>query len=468
MKKLFLPFLAIILMAACAQEQPQQATISGTVENPTSETLEIFYYKDFIANTQEKVEVTLDENNSFSATLPLTEGQMVYLRMPRLNVQLYLQPGAEVNVVADAANADAIPEVGGEQALESRFMVNYDPLQSQYNRMIVLNKAGEMTPVEFINYMDEVYQEKMDFLLSEEYQQLDADFVNHMQTNFLYEKYGLLLEYPRAYAQMNQEDELELPEGYYSFLEAEDLFSDEYTSSRAYISFMNNYMAYQRQNMEPQNEELSYYEAQYQLTKELFSGKSRDLMLSQVMMSLLNFADFQVAQELYANYQSVVNTPEYKQVVEEEYQTVLALAPGQPAPDFTLTNIDGEPVSLSDFEGKVVYLDFWASWCGPCMREMPHAKELKERLAGEEDLVYLYISVDTDEEAWRKTVAQHEITGVHVNVPGFGHEVPAGYNLKGVPTFYLIGRDGMIIDNRPPRPSSEKIDQVLLDALQQS
>ncbi|HAJ99238.1 MAG TPA: hypothetical protein DCM62_04360 [Bacteroidales bacterium] len=99
------------------------------------------------------------------------------------------------------------------------------------------------------------------------------------------------------------------------------------------------------------------------------------------------------------------------------------------------------------------------------MREVPFAKELKKRMENQADLVFLYISVDVDDAAWRSTVEQHQIQGVHLNVPGFEHEVPKAYNLQGVPTFFLIGRDGTIISNSPPRPSNPAIDQVLLDAL---
>jgi thiol-disulfide isomerase/thioredoxin len=115
----------------------------------------------------------------------------------------------------------------------------------------------------------------------------------------------------------------------------------------------------------------------------------------------------------------------------------------------------------------VVYLDFWASWCGPCMREMPYFRELKERLADQEDLVYLYISIDTDEQAWRNSVERNQITGVHLNTPGRERGVPAMYNVKWIPSFFIIGRDGNIYDNRPPKPSDPEIDQALLEALAQ-
>jgi thiol-disulfide isomerase/thioredoxin len=153
-------------------------------------------------------------------------------------------------------------------------------------------------------------------------------------------------------------------------------------------------------------EDRSYFQAQFDYGKKLFSGKSRDHMLAQAVISALNFAPFEEAQELTDGFNELASDPLYRDLVTGEYKTVLKTAPGNPAPDFTLTDINGEEVSLSDFQGKVVYLDFWASWCGPCMREVPFAKELKKRMAGQDDLVFLYISIDTDEEAWRRTVAR--------------------------------------------------------------
>ncbi len=101
------------------------------------------------------------------------------------------------------------------------------------------------------------------------------------------------------------------------------------------------------------------------------------------------------------------------------------------------------------------------------MQQVPYARELKKRMEDHDDLVFLYISVDTDELAWRNKVADENIRGVHLNVPGFAHDVPQNYNLRGVPTFYVIGRNGRIFDNRPPRPSNPRVDEVLLSALAQ-
>lgn len=469
MKKLML-LLAVAFLAACSQPQQNEVKISGVVENPTAEQLEIFYYKDFVLNQTEKVEVALEENNAFSGTLPLAEGQFVYVSMPRRTIMLYLLPGADVSISFNAEDPDQVPVIEGKKALESRFLLSYTmDVDRKYNRSIILNQLGSTSAEAFVEMLDNVYAEKLAYLEGfEDYKKLDKEFVKLLKSNFLYEKYGLLLEYPRAFAYFNpQAGAPVLPTAYYDFLESENLFSDEFVKSRPYFSFANNFLnKYAEENADPDSE-ASYYEKQYQFAREIFTGKTRDAILSQNMIYLLNFGALETAKDFYADYLTVVETPEFLELVEAEYQSVLALSPGSMAPAITLTDIDGKEVSLSDFAGKVVYLDFWASWCGPCMREVPFAKELKKRMEGQDDLVFLYVSVDTDEIAWRNKVAEMEIQGVHLNVSGFSHEVPANYNLKGVPTFYLIGRDGKIFDNRPPRPSNPKVDEVLLSALEQ-
>ena len=86
------------------------------------------------------------------------------------------------------------------------------------------------------------------------------------------------------------------------------------------------------------------------------------------------------------------------------------LQPGQPAPDFALHDLDGQSVSLSQFEGKVVLLDFWASWCGPCIGDLPNLRKIKAQVAAQ-PVVFLNISLDANEAAWKQAIAKHEIKG---------------------------------------------------------
>src|SRR5690606_38180730 len=99
---------------------------------------------------------------------------------------------------------------------------------------------------------------------------------------------------------------------------------------------------------------------------------------------------------------------------------------------------------LSDLKGKVVYIDFWASWCKPCLEQVPHAKTLKEELEGK-DVVFLYISIDTDTSSWKKMIELKQINGLHGIVYGGFSSVPMKlYQINGIPQYFIIGKDGKI------------------------
>ena len=107
--------------------------------------------------------------------------------------------------------------------------------------------------------------------------------------------------------------------------------------------------------------------------------------------------------------------PEYTEVVEEVVRETSKLKPGQPAPDFTLSDLQGQSVSLSDFKGQAVFLDFWASWCGPCIGAVPYLEETKQRTR-DQKVVFLNIPLDPTDE-WHQAVEEHGLTGVHVHSP---------------------------------------------------
>ena len=470
MKKLFL--IVVVALAACGRPAHDYAIVTGHVENPAGEEVEVYYVKETVTNTREEVVATLDENNRFSARIPIEDPRLVSVRTQGRSVSLYLEPGAEVNVSFDVDDTAGMPDIEGDLAAENRLLAGYNAdVASKYARMTVLSRSAEMGPDEFRHYVNDIYEEKRNYLEKDvRFDALSENFVSMMQANIRYEKLGQLMEYPMAAAHFRGlESHPELPEDYYDFLDDAELFNDRHTILQSYVAFLNVYQNYMMQKNEPEEGygDRDYYQVLFEQSYDAFTGETRDIALAGAVISMIRFGDFELAGEHYAEFMDLATSDIYRDLVDAEYQQALALSPGQPAPDFTLTDIDGEEVSLSDFRGQVVYLDFWASWCGPCMQQVPYARELKKRMEDHDDLVFLYISVDTDEEAWRSKVAEENIQGVHLNVSGFSHDVPESYNLRGVPTFYLIGRDGLIVDNRPPRPSHENIDEVLLAALEE-
>ena len=146
-----------------------------------------------------------------------------------------------------------------------------------------------------------------------------------------------------------------------------------------------------------------------------------------------------------ARWQSFVESnpfPEYTEAIQAELNRLSTLQPGQPAPDFTLHDLDGQSVSLSQFKGKVVLLDFWASWCSPCIADLGTLRKIKKQVAAQ-PVVFLNVSLDANEGAWKQAIAKHEIKGVHVR----SEQVSQAYNVSGIPRYYLVDPQGMIVEN---------------------
>ena len=153
---------------------------------------------------------------------------------------------------------------------------------------------------------------------------------------------------------------------------------------------------------------------------------------------------FELAQRLWEEFQEINPHPEYTEAVQAALYKALKLQPGQPAPEFTLHDLDGQPVSLSQFKGQVVLLDFWASWCGPCIGDLPDLRAIKRKTG--DQVVFLNLSLDTDEAAWREAVDKHEIKGVHVRADGWGADVAKSYQVNSLPSYYLVDSQGLIVE----------------------
>jgi thiol-disulfide isomerase/thioredoxin len=138
------------------------------------------------------------------------------------------------------------------------------------------------------------------------------------------------------------------------------------------------------------------------------------------------------------------------------------LTEGAPAPNFTYNDVDGNPVSLSDFKGKVVYIDVWATWCGPCRRELPHLAALKERFKDNENIAIIAISTDADAQRWRDFVAAENLGGIQLHGrTNDESDIARLYHVSTLPRFFLIDKEGNVVSNNAPRPSSEDIIPML-------
>ncbi|HYM77241.1 MAG TPA: TlpA disulfide reductase family protein [Candidatus Dormibacteraeota bacterium] len=115
------------------------------------------------------------------------------------------------------------------------------------------------------------------------------------------------------------------------------------------------------------------------------------------------------------------------------------------APPFTVTTLDGKQISLDDLQGKVVLIDFWATWCGPCREALPHVRDIARKFDGQ-PLVVLSVSVDTDESKWKEFVAKNEMTWPQYFDHGFTGPVAKSFGVHAIPNTFTIDADGVLQD----------------------
>jgi peroxiredoxin len=141
---------------------------------------------------------------------------------------------------------------------------------------------------------------------------------------------------------------------------------------------------------------------------------------------------------------------------------------GFPAPDFSLRDLDGRVHRLSDFRGKVVFLNLWATWCPPCRMEMPSMERLHQRLRGK-DFVLLAVSEDDAEAAAVQAFVQEMGLTFPILLDADG-KLPPRYGVTGYPETFLIDRGGRVVNHTigPEDWDSEAVYQFILQLLQQN
>lgn len=136
----------------------------------------------------------------------------------------------------------------------------------------------------------------------------------------------------------------------------------------------------------------------------------------------------------------------YLKEFKENYEKEFKLGKGQIAPNFTLEDLDGKKYSLSDFKGKHVFVQFSASWCGWCKKEIPFIRDAREKLKGK-DIVFITINMDKKKALWENEIKHENITWLCLsNLEGMDSQIAKEYNINSIPASFVVSPDGHIIE----------------------
>lgn len=204
----------------------------------------------------------------------------------------------------------------------------------------------------------------------------------------------------------------------------------------------------------------------YKDVKTLFGNKSMSNLIDfQRSIYTPKVAEYQFAYQLFDKFRTEGSNEENNKLYENYANTYPAssfipflngrqikstsVRQGQKAFDLGDDSIS----KLVKYHGKVVVLDFWASWCSSCITDVKYIKKIKEDLNMDNNVVFLSISLDEKEEDWIKAINKWDIMGTHIRLKGgFKSSVSKEYGIMGLPSYFIIDKNGLFFDVNPPRP----------------
>lgn len=348
---------------------------------------------------------------------------------------MYLDPKNDLAVTVDMETGKA--ECTGALADINRYLLNTefaDISRDQYG----LEEAA------FLKACDSVYAANKAIVAKAT---LPADFKKKEELRLKYKSYMTLPMYP-AYMYWKKQVKITPSAKFFAKLDELTKFNAEWLECPEYCQFLMSAQSCYTDNMEGDDEAKKFKD----WTDKVSDAKVKEYIVDSYVMSAVSSQGIDGNEALIEYFRKNVTDAEKTSKLNKLCDKWEALRAGKPSPTFTGTDINGKQVTLESLRGKYVYIDVWATWCGPCRGELPHLKKLEEAYK-DKDIHFVSLSCDQNKEAWEKMVTKDQLKGIQLHV-GPTASFLDEYMINGIPRFIILDREGKIVKAQAPRPSN--------------
>lgn len=434
----------LLLIATAGLRAASGFTIHFDVKNPVASNVVLVYH------------MSVNE-------YPLTEGKAtaeiqgmdalyakVYYGEKYKNI--YLQDGDEMTISFDAADFDNTFTVkgGNEKAID------------YLNKIQVVGLADDTYKQPWEQFQKTVENKiaSMKRLLKARRFDPNDKFVKMEEGRITYFYANAMLMYPVSHIYLTQDTTLALGDDYYTALKKyvrED-------ADLADIDEYRNYMIETSHVLDEANRDVRQYypkvvaEMNY-IGEHMDNDKVRESLIHHLAFTYVEGNGTDNITDLQNIYYTYVTSPRLNDLFKQACAKWDKAAVGRPSPDFKGVDINGKEMSLRDFRGKYVFIDMWATWCGPCQKELPFLKELEKKYEGR-NITFVGLSIDKDKAKWEAKVKSGALCGTQLHI-GTGSKFQADYRISGIPRFILLDPNGRIVNPDMTRPSSDDTVKIL-------
>ncbi|HLR32805.1 MAG TPA: TlpA disulfide reductase family protein [Fodinibius sp.] len=458
-------FCLLLLTAAAACDTNRNTSVSGTIDYVGSADIFIsqqpLHYK-FSDKIRHPVEP--DEEGNFNLSIPVDSTQRAQLHIGDQSYPLLLSPGRPLTLRIVRADFPGYVAVDGYEEpwheIYADYWENEQPLLGQIGSQLPAFREGDSTRVLSLyeqryklagRYFEETPFQYLYYQAVGEYLVKRLEFIRHQET-----QPGFNSEKER---QKVLRDAGKLDFFSFASLHAQRAGSRDFTNAFSQTFGIADSLEEElgQPLMEYDVKRLGYQtldSARTSVLQHIDGHRAKayakmHLITERISEMPLEVAvpDFQRFLEEYSDF------PRYTAFLESFYEEKKRVSPGEPAIPFALPNADNQIVRMEDFRGRYVLLDFWASWCIPCLDAFPHMNKLYHQYSREEFEI-VAISIEEDSLRWRQAITQFENPWPQVyGGDGFQQETFAAYRGGGIPFYLLIGPEGNIVRYNNVRPS---------------
>jgi thiol-disulfide isomerase/thioredoxin len=444
MKKLLLSLSALAILACKQEPKIDYAIVSGSIGETKAKEVTV-KGGDF------EQKITIGEEGKFTDTLKIAESGFYTLSYGRVRSNLFLKQGDSLGISKEESKII----FSGSGAAENNYLANkrentgkvQGPGPAFYN----LDETAYKAKVEEIKNSHKTTLEGM--------AGINQEFLAAELKNLEYDSYATLNNYERAHAYYTKND---------SFKPSADFLPKAlkeltYEDAKAF----NNSQAYQNlafgNVMDPIFEGLDDFNNVKPADLAAISDIKIPALKNQVVDYLAKMALSPAnsnLNDMYTFLSESTTDAKIKEDIKANYEISAKLIKGKPSPTFVnYENHKGGATSLNDLKGKYVYVDVWATWCGPCKAEIPSLKKVEKEYHGK-NIEFVSTSVDVAEDhgKWVSMVEEKELGGIQLMTDqNWKSQFVKDYGINGIPRFILIDPSGNIVSADAPRPSDPKL-----------